>query len=287
MKFWQGLMFLPTEELVEIARCAERTGFAGVVLSDHIVTYQQQTEAYPKREDGKIFWGEQTHWPDPWIAISAMAQATARLQFTTAVYVLPLRDPFGVAKTLSTLAVMSDNRVALGAGIGWQKAEFELLGQEFHNRGARADEALEVIRKLTTGANVSHAGRFFNFPSLCMSPAPSQPLPIYIGGESDAALRRAARHDGWIGTQYNSEQLLKILERLQRARRSEGTERNGFEVLVGVSEPPSRDLFKQLEDLGVTGVMTSSWPQQENLHCDLPLSEKLNYIETFARNHIA
>jgi probable F420-dependent oxidoreductase len=286
MKFWQGLMFLPTEELVEIAKCVEDAGFTGVILSDHMVTYQTQEEAYPHRADGKVFWGEQTHWPDPWIAISAMAQVTSRLQFTTAVYILALRDPFSVAKTLSTLAVMSDNRVALGAGIGWQKAEFELLGQDFHSRGRRADEALQVIRKLTTGVNVSHNGRFFNFPPLCMTPAPSQPLPIYIGGESDAALQRAARHDGWIGTRYNTEQLLDILQRLQLARRREGTEGNSFEILVGISEEASRELFMRLEDLGVTSVMTSSWPQQANLHCDLPMSEKRDCIETFANNFI-
>jgi len=286
MKFWQGLMFQPTEELVAIARCAEDAGFTGVMLSDHLVTYQTQTETYPHREDGQVFWGEQTHWPDPWIAISAMAQATSRLQFTTAVYIMTLRDPFTIAKMLSTLAVMSGNRVALGAGIGWQKAEFDLVGQEFQNRGARANEALQVIQKLTTGANVSHHGRFFDFPSLCMTPAPSQALPIYIGGESDAALRRAARHDGWIGTRYDSAQLVEIVGRLQRARREEGTDGSSFEIIVGTAEDADRDLFMRLEDLGVTAIMTSSWPQQDDLHCDLPLSEKRRYIEAFAESFI-
>ena len=199
---------------------------------------------------------------------------------------MTLRDPYSVAKALSTLAVMSGNRVALGAGIGWQKAEFDLLGQEFHNRGARADEALQVIRMLTTGTNVSHHGRFFDFPALCMTPAPSQPLPIYIGGESDAALHRAARHDGWIGTRYNSAQLLEILKRLQRARRDEGTEANNFEVIVGTTEDANGELFKRMEDLGVTGVMTSSWPQQTNLHSELTLTEKRRHIETFAESFI-
>ncbi|MCZ6828085.1 MAG: TIGR03619 family F420-dependent LLM class oxidoreductase [Gammaproteobacteria bacterium] len=286
MKFWQGLMFLPTEELVEIARCAEQAGFTGVILSDHLVTYQTQQEAYPQRDDGRVLWGEQTHWPDPWIAISAMAQATTSLQFTTAVYILTLRDPFSVAKSLSTLAVMSGNRVAMGAGIGWQQSEFDLLGQRFDNRGRRADEALTVIRKLTTGANVSHDGEFYQFPALCMTPAPSKPLPIYIGGESDAALRRAARHDGWIGTQYSNTQLLAILERLQRARRDEGTTGNSFEIIVGTAEEADRDLYTHLEDLGVTAVMTSSWPQQADLHCDLALSEKCRHIEAFADKFI-
>lgn len=286
MKFWQGLMFLPTEELVAIAHCAEDAGFTGVILSDHLVTYQEQEETYPHRDDGKVFWGEQTHWPDPWIAISAMAQTTTKLQFTTAVYILGLRDPFTLAKMLSTLAVMSKNRIALGAGVGWQKAEFDLVGQEFHTRGARANEALEVIQKLTTGANVSHQGKFFDFPPLCMTPAPSKPLPIYIGGESDAALRRAARHDGWIGTQYDSAQLLAILKRLEQARRDEGTLGNDFEILVGYAEEPDRDLFSRMEDLGVTAVMTSSWPQQADLHCDLKLSEKRRHIEAFAENYI-
>jgi probable F420-dependent oxidoreductase len=284
MKFWQGLMFLPTEELVAIAQCAENAGFTGVILSDHLVTYQSQQQDYPARDDGQVFWGEQTHWPDPWVAASALAQATTTLRFTTAVYVLPLRDPFSVAKSLSTLAVMSNNRIALGAGIGWQAAEFELSGQTFTNRGRRADEALEVIQKLTTGANVSNAGEYYPFPTLCMTPAPSQAIPIYIGGESDAALRRAARHDGWIGTQYNSEQLLDILKRLEQARRDEGTTGTSFEIIVGSAEPADRDLYKRMEDLGVSAVMTSSWPHQADLHCALSLSEKCRHIEAFAEN---
>ncbi len=285
MKFWQGLTFLPANELVAVAKCAEDAGFTGVILSDHVVTYETQQDEYPERDDGKVFWREETHWPDPWIAIGALAQATTTLQFTTAVYILPLRDPFSVAKMLSTLAVMSNNRVALGAGIGWQQSEFELMGQNFHDRGKRTNEALDVIRKLTTGKPVQHAGDFYNFPPLCMTPAPAQPLPIYIGGESDAALARAASQDGWIGTRYQLSDLQQMIARLNEARSEAGTLNRDFEVFVGCNEP-NHDLFEKMEDLGVTSVMTSSWPQQDDLHCNLSLDEKRRHIEDFAEKFI-
>ena len=278
-------MFQPTEDLVDLAIAAERAGFTGAILSDHLVTFREQTEDYPAREDGKVFWGDQTHWPDSWVTMATLAQATSTLRFTTAVYVLPLRDPFSVAKSLSTLAVMSGNRVALGAGIGWQQAEFNLTGQSFSQRGRRADEALAIISKLTTGATVDHNSEFYQFPPLCMTPAPTRPIPILIGGESDAALYRAARHDGWIGLQYTRPQLQKVLQRLQQARDETGSH-GDFEIIIGSAEDPSQQLFSELEHLGVTGVMTSSWPLQADLHSDLSLEEKLRCIASFGERFI-
>lgn len=286
MKFWQGLVFAPTDELVTLARCAEDLGFTGAILSDHLVTYRQQLEHYPASEGGEVFWHDKSPWPDPWVSIATLAQATSQLKFTTAVYVLPLRDPFTVAKSLSTLAVLSGNRVALGAGIGWQQGEFALTGQTFTNRGRRTDEALDVIAKLTTGLPVEHRGEFYDFPELCMSPAPETPIPVYIGGESDAALCRASRHNGWIGMQYTNSELTDILTRLQSFRAQSTPCDEEFEVIVGTAEEPSTELFDQMEQMGVTGVMTSSWPTDTDRHTDLSLDEKIRHMEEFSSRFI-
>ena len=192
MKYWQSLAFVEMDQILPLARFAEDLGFHGITLSDHLITSQAQADRYLYSEDGEVLWHPDTPWPDPCIMATSIAQATTRLEIMTCVYILPMRDPFGAAKSISTAAFLSENRINLGVGIGWQNLEFELTGQDFKNRGKRTDEALEVIQKLMSGKMVDHQGEFYNFPSVQMSPAPTSPLPIYVGGHSEKALHRAA-----------------------------------------------------------------------------------------------
>ena len=119
---------------------------------------------------------------------------------TTGVYLAPLRHPLQVAKSVGIASVLSQGRTALGAAVGWMREEFEILGQDFRTRGRRLDETIEICRKAWSGETFEHHGEHFDVPRVTMSPAPGFPIPVYIGGVSEAALRRAARNDGWIGT---------------------------------------------------------------------------------------
>lgn len=229
---------------------------------------------------------QETEWPDPITAMAMLAEATTTLRFTTAIYVLPLKDPFSVAKQLSTAAVFSGNRVTLGIGAGWQASEFKVLGQDFHTRGSRTDEMLEVMRKLMSGEDVEHHGRFYDFDWLHMLPAPTRPVPIYVGGESDPALRRAARNDGWIGTAYTDEELAAILGRLAAARRAEGRKADAFEIIIGSKGAPDAERFRKWEALGVTGVMASPWMQSAEPGSPLTLDERIRAIEAFGARFI-
>jgi len=112
------------------------------------------------------------------------------------VFVLPARNPVHVAKILASAACLSGNRIALGAGMGWMPEEFRIGEQPFEQRGKRADEMIEVMRKLWSGEWVEHHGEFYDFAPVKMRPVPATPIPIYVGGLSEIALRRAARHDG-------------------------------------------------------------------------------------------
>src|SRR6185369_4233142 len=131
-------------------------------------------------------------YPDCWVTIAAMAAVTTRLKFSTSVYVLPLRNIFEVAKATGTLAIMSDNRFVLGAGLGWMKDEFDIYGVPFETRGRRTSEMMVVLRKLWAGGMVSHQGEFFDFAPLQIAPAPDRTVPIYLGGSSAPALKRIA-----------------------------------------------------------------------------------------------
>ena len=256
MEFWQYLVFTEVEQLPEIARIAEEVGFTGVLVGDHIFFPEKLESPYPYSPDGRPGFESADTWPDPWVTISAMAAVTSQLRFGTSVYILPLRSPLQVAKSVGTAAVLSGNRVALGAGAGWMREEFVQLGISFEERGARYDEMIEILRLLWRGGMVEYHGRHFDFDRLEISPAPTQDIPIWIGGLSKPALRRAARlGDGWIGTGCTPDEIPEVLGRLDQLRRDAGRLDAPFDTLVSVAAAPDCDLYRRAEEQGLTGIV--------------------------------
>jgi probable F420-dependent oxidoreductase len=220
MRFWQALSFTETDQLVALARTCEEAGFDGIFLSDHVFVPGQLASRYPYSPDGRPPFDAATEHPEPWAVICAMAQVTTHLRFGTAVYLAPLRHPLHVAKSVATASVLSGGRVALGVGVGWVREEFDVLGQDFERRGARLEEMIEVMRKVWAGGIVEHHGRFYDLPPLAMEPRPVAPVPVWIGGTSPAALRRAARYDGWIGAGETPQRAPAVLARLRELRKA-------------------------------------------------------------------
>lgn len=273
MKLWQSVSFAEPEQLPGIARAAEEAGFEGVLLSDHLFFPGQIESRYPYSDDGRPGFDGTTPFPEPWAAIAAMAAVTERLRFATFVYVLPLRHPLEVAKAVATAAVLAGGRVALGAGAGWLREEFDVLGVDFTTRGARMDEMIEVMRAVWSGGMVEQRGRFFSFGPLQMSPAPPAPPPIWVGGLSRAALRRAAtRADGWLGPGQTPEEAARVSAELRRLRSDSPRAGLPFEVLAPLTVPLQRDLLRRLSDAGVTA--TTAWPFTYTLGPHSPLSAK-------------
>ncbi|WP_113701302.1 LLM class flavin-dependent oxidoreductase, partial [Nonomuraea lactucae] len=188
MRFWLGASFADTDQFVELAKVAERCGFDTLTLSDHLF-YADFASPYPYSKSGRPRWDARTHWPDVWVTIGAMAAVTSRLRFSPNVYIAPARDLFTVAKQVSTAAVLSGDRVTFGVGVGWCKEEFTATGQDFHTRGRRLDAMLPVLRELWSGRAVTLDG----LPELSIAPTPARPVPVLVGGDSPAALGRAAR----------------------------------------------------------------------------------------------
>ncbi|WP_116365896.1 TIGR03619 family F420-dependent LLM class oxidoreductase [Parahaliea mediterranea] len=286
MKHWQCIAMLDMKELPHLARHAEDLGFEGISLGEHLITFSEQYESYNYSKNNLIRWYPETHWPDPWVQIAALSQITTRLRFLTSVYVLPMHTPFDVAKSVSTAANISEGRVILGAGIGWQKSEFELVGQDFHTRGRRCDEMLTVMQKLWSGEPVSHQGEFFRFPSLQMSPGLDHPLPIYIGGFAAPALARAARHDGWIGGQHEMSEVEALVPTLLDARRATGAGSDNFEICLGLYEPSEANMAR-CEELGVTQLYRHAFCDDNGMASRMSLDDKLREMERFARQHLA
>jgi probable F420-dependent oxidoreductase len=256
MKFWQSISWAEADQLVEIARFAEEVGFHGVMNSEHVFLTRRTQSPYPYTEDGKMNHALDYDYPDVWSSFAAMAAVTKTLRFSSSVYLLPLRSPFEVAKQAATCALISGNRVTIGFGVGWQKEEFDAFGVDFHSRGRRADEMIEVMRKLWRGGLVTHHGEFFDFEEVELRPVPTEPVPFYVGGKSAAALKRAATLcEGYVGPGHGLNEVPGLIAELDRLREEAGRADLPFETIVPILPvDPDRgpDTYKRLEDMGAT-----------------------------------
>lgn len=259
MKFCFALSFSPLDQYLTLAKAADEHGWDAVACSDHVVNPETITSVYPYTADGGRRWEPFTEWPDCWVSIGAMAAVTERLQFFTNVYVLPMRNPFNVAKAVGTAAVLSNNRVSLGIGMGWMEEEFAALEQPFGKRGKRADEMIEVLRTLWSGGWVEHHGEFYDFDRLEMTPTPTHQVPILVGGISAPAFKRAARNDGWVSDMHTIAEFAEIRKQLDAERAAIGREDTQFAMVGSCVDAFDYDGYRRLEDVGVTHLLTMPW----------------------------
>ena len=285
MKFWQSVAQTEMDQLIEIAVFAEELGFAGITVSDHLVKPREIRTPYPYTDDGRPFWAADDPFPDPWVLIAAMAQETTRLRFMTYVFVLPVRDPFSVAKAVSTAAVLSNDRVVLGVGVGWMEEEFALTGQAFPGRGRRTDEMIEIIEGLLTGEMVEHHGEFYDFPPVQMAPTPSRRVEVRVGGHTAASFRRAARNDGWLGLNYPPAELEGIIHQLKEERIRAGAQDRSFDVMIAhYPSSPDAGEYEQYAQLGATSVNVPAWCYRRE--AAPTLDDKRRSMEQFAERYI-
>jgi probable F420-dependent oxidoreductase len=188
-----------TEDLVCFAQQAEALGFYCLTVADHVIVPKDISVPYPYTVDGK-YPGTGYHL-ETLMTMGYLAGATKRIRFVTSVMILPYRNPIVTAKMLASLDVLSGGRVIVGAGVGWMKEEFETIRTEpFEERGRVTDEYIAAYRELWTSDNPTFSGKYCNFSNIIFLPKPVQKpaIPIWIGGHSKQAIRRAARlGDGW------------------------------------------------------------------------------------------
>jgi probable F420-dependent oxidoreductase len=284
MKFWQAITWAETDQLIEIARCAEELGFHGLMSGDHAVYPESIAPDYPYSATGQPPMNPEDEYPDQTAIFAAMSAVTRTLRFTCGVYVLPLRNPHEVARAASTLAILSDNRFVLGVGVGWMKEEFGIYGVDFRQRGSITDESIDVLRKLWRGGMVEHHGKHFDFPRVQLSPAPATAPPIYIGGASEIALRRAARAgDGYIGAGTAPEDVGPLLTRLDELRREYGRDQLPFESMLGIAAAPSLDLYLRLADEGLESTVAPPFQYALGKKRST-IDEKKQFMEAYAES---
>ncbi len=259
MKFYVSIAFLNTPETIEIAKAADELGYDGVGIPDHVVNLETLQTPYPYTKNGERRWQPFTDWPDPWVLVGALAQVTTRLKFVNTVYIPAMRNPYSAAKAIGTAAVLAAGRVELGIGVGWCREEFELMGEQFAARGKRTDEMIALMRELWSPGWTEFDGQFYRAPRLEMQPTPP-PIPVYVGGLSDIALRRAARYDGWIGDFIKTEDAIERIGRLRQPLRAEnGLTMRDFTILTPLTDAYTKDHYRRAEDGGITGIITMPW----------------------------
>ncbi|RAV10984.1 LLM class F420-dependent oxidoreductase [Mycolicibacterium sp. GF69] len=269
-----------------LARAAEAAGYHAMTIADSIAYPFESDSKYPYTADGSREFLDGKAFVEAFVLAGALSAVTTTLRFDFFVLKLPIRSPALVAKQAGSLAALFDNRLGLGVGTSPWPEDYELTGVPFAKRGKRMDECIEIIKGLTTGDYFEFHGEFYDIPKTKMTPAPTKPIPILIGGHADAALRRAARNDGWMHGGGDPEELDRLIKRLKQFRDEEG--RTGpFEIHVISADAYTPDGIKRLEDKGVTDVIVGfripyiTGPDPE------PLDAKIRHLEKFAENVIA
>jgi probable F420-dependent oxidoreductase len=281
VKYYISTGYLNTHEIVEIAKAADDLGFDGLGIPEHVVNLETLTTPYPYTRDGRRRWEPFTDWPDPWVLVGALAQCTRRLHFVTTVYVAALRDPYVAAKAIGTAALLSNGRVELGLGVGWCAEEFELLGARFDRRGKRTEEMIELMRALWSPGWTEFDGEFYQTPRLEMSPA-APAIPVWVGGLSDVALRRAARYDGWVGDLITTDRAISVAQTLRQHRAENGLPVEDFAVLAPVVDAYTPADYERAEQGGITHILTMPWMFYSG--ADATLAEKIDGLARFRRD---
>jgi probable F420-dependent oxidoreductase len=241
----------PLAEYATLAKQADDLDYESVWVADHLAAPIEFAPTYPYRESGKPSFVADTPFADPFVLHAQLAAVTKKVHLGIGVLVLPLRNPFVVAKAAATTQELSGGRLQLGVGVGWMKEEFDAVGEAFQGRAGRMEEMIEVMKKLWSGQAVEHAGAHYRFAPLQMSPGVSTLVPILVGGSSEPALKRAARiADGWCGPPCTLADNIAHRTVLDRELALAGRDRMAFKLWVRNSEPTTRELVVRYRDLG-------------------------------------
>jgi len=271
---------------IPLAKAAEAAGYTAMTIPDSLAYPFESGAKYPYTPDGSREFLHDKPFIEAFVLAAALGAVTTTLRFNFFVLKLPVRPPALVAKQAGSLAALIGDRVCLGVGTSPWPEDYELMGVPFAKRGKRIDECIEIVRGLTSGEYFEFHGEFYDIPKVKMTPAPTRAIPILVGGHADAALRRAARADGWMHGGGDPDDLDRLIARLMRCREEVG---NGgpFEIHVISRDGFTLDGIKRLQDKGVTDVIVgfrlpyTKGPDTESLDI------KIRNLESFAENVIA
>ncbi len=285
MRFTLAIAMQPADHVLPLARAAEEAGWDDIAVPDAIFYPRHTDTDYPYTPDGSRFWAPETPFVDPWVAIPAMAAVTERIGFYTNVSKMPIREPLAMAKTVASAASMAPGRVALGVGLAWMPEEFAATGTEKRTRGARLDEQIEILRRCMSPGFHDFHGEHYDFDDLLISPVPETPVPIYVGGHSEAALERAARAgDGWISAMVSVDDVRELTGSLRKRLVEGDRDPDDFVYAVTPMVAPTVDDYRAVFEAGASDVITVPWYFYSGASEDL--SDQVAGVHRFAEEII-
>jgi len=273
------------ERIQAVTQHAEALGYHSIWVADHIVLPTHIASHYPYHPEGKFPVDPADNFLEPLTVLGYAAACTTRIRLGTGVLIIPYRHPVVTAKMIATLDVLSHGRIILGAGVGWMAEEFAYLDAPYRQRGARTDEYLRAMKSLWTEAEPQFHGRFVNFSHLKCEPKPVQKPhpPIWIGGHSEAALRRTATlADGWYGHVLwrNPDALPREIQTIKKFAEQAGRDPHSLTYAAPAYERTFDDVLRNLpryQQVGLDHVVLAFFMWSEGFE------EMLTLMERFAR----
>ena len=275
-----------------LAQACQAAGYTSMTVADSLIYPQESDASCPYTDTGDRGFLLGKEFIETFVLCAHLFAVTSALRLTPFVLKLPVRPPVLVAKQASSLAHLSGNRLGLGVGLSPWPEDFAALGVAWERRGRRMDECMDIVRGLTRpGPEPSYfgySGEFYSFEPLQQCPAPTERIPLLVGGHSEAALRRAVRKgDGWMHAGGDGVELDRLLTRLAEIRREEGDERDDFEIHVISYDAYTPDGVQRLAERGVTDCIVGFRIPYVNGPDTEPLEAKIKHLEQYAENVIA
>lgn len=263
-----GIMFSNTggftgpDGAAQLGRLAEEHGFESLWTVEHVIFPEHYESEYPYSKSGKMAGDSSVPLPDPLIWLTWVAAHTSTVNLGTGILILPQRNPLVLAKEAATLDQLAGGRLRLGIGVGWLEEEFDALGVPFADRGARADEYIDVLHTLWDEDNVSFQGEFVDFNRVAVNPKPvNGRVPIIVGGHSKAAARRAGLlGDGFFPGKGNLQELKELFDVVRQTAEDAGRDPASIELTAGHRDLYGDDPVGAAEELASLGVSRTIVP---------------------------
>ena len=273
---------------VPLAKAAEGAGFTTFLVPDSVLYPEASDTRYPYTPTGDRRFLEDKPFLEPFSLIPALGAVTSTIRFATFVLKLPIRSPVLVAKSVSSVAVLTGDRFSLGVGTSPWPEDFLACAQDWPTRGRRMDEMIAIIRGLLGGGYFEFHGTDYDLPRIKICPVPARPVPILIGGHSEAALRRAARiGDGWMHAGGDPAPLAAHLDRLAALCNEYGRDKAPFEIHASSLDAYSVEGVRRLEEMGVTDLVVGFRNPYTKRQDTQTLDEKLDLLRQYADNVIS
>ena len=287
MRFHYAESMTAVSNYLPLAREAEASGFAGFAIPDSLIYPKASDTQYSYTDDGGREFLENKPFVESFILATAIGAATTKLELTTNVVKLPVRQPLYAAKLAASVAAITNDRFNFGVGLSVWPEDYAAMGVDFARRGKRFDECIAIVKGLCAGGYFEFHSEFYDIPAVKLNPVPAKPLPILIGGHSDAAFKRGARHDGFMFAGGGADVLKPAIDAINGHRQELGTTGKPFRIFASGMGDFSVDSIRRLEDLGVTDMPVAF----RNLYAveedSQPLQDKIDDMRRFADTVIA